>query len=207
MGDMMLSTSLPRARQALLNDGRRFHELVARYYAYESEFTPERVLVKASGRLGRADLFLWVEPGRSHALVAEAKWTDWDRIDRRGTTGRNLARHRRQVWSYLEGRIFVRRGLRGDSIELEGVTRQGALIYPSTPRRVGLRETVDAELSDWGIATCWFDQPPPEGTPGARAWEALASGEIPTRDLGGAPRWNAWLDEIKRLPAVQRLDG
>jgi hypothetical protein len=190
-----------------LIDGRRLHELVSRYYAYESEFSSERVLVKASGRLGRADLFLWVESDRSHALVAEVKWTDWDHLERRATTLCNLARHRRQVWSYLEGRIFVRRGLRGESVELENITRQGALIYPFTPRSVQLQEVVEAELADWGITTNWFDQPPSEGTPGAEAWTALSSGEIPTRDLRGSARWSAWLDRIKSLPTMRPGNG
>lgn len=199
----MAGSRIPEQR-LLLDDGRRFHELVARYYAYESEFTSERVLVKASGRLGRADLFLWVEADRSHALVAETKWTDWDFLERRGTMRRNLARHRRQVWGYLEGRVFVRRGLRGESIEFEAVTRQGALVYPSTPRSAGLRDAIEGELADWGITTYWFDQPPIEGTPGGRAWKALASGEIQTLDLQGSERWAAWLDRVKQLPTVEQ---
>lgn len=184
-----------------LDDGRRFHELVARYYAYESEFTPERALVKASSRIGRADLFLWVEADRSHVLVAETKWTDWDLLEQRGTMQCNLARHRRQVWSYLEGRVHVRRGLRGESVELDAVTRQAALIYPSSPRSAALRDAIEGELADWGISTCWFDEAPPERTPGGRAWRALVTGEIPTSDLLGSARWATWLDRIKQQSA------
>lgn len=185
-----------------LADGRLFHALIARFYAHESEFDPERVLIKAGGRPGRADLFLWAEPDRSFALVIEVKWTDWDRLAGRGTVRRNLASHRRQVWEYLEGRIFVRRGLSGDSVELEVIDRQAALAYPAVPRTDGLRDTVESELGEWGITTNWFDEPPPADSAGGRSWTAIATGDIATADLRGSRRWADYLDRIRRLPAT-----
>lgn len=185
-------------RKTYFADGRAFHELIARYYKYETDFDSERVLTKASGRGGRADLFLWVERDHSYALVVETKWTDWDRLQRKGTLRRNLGAHRRQVWSYLDGTISVKRGTKGERTALEGIGRQAALIYPRTPRRADVRAGIEEELGQWGITTIWFDEPPPSDSPGGKAWAALKSGEIRTDNLRGSPYWDAYLLQLLR---------
>lgn len=188
-------------RQTYFADGRAFHELISRYYQYESEFDSERVLTKASGRVGRADLFLWAQCDHSYAIVIETKWTDWDRLQRKGTLRRNLGAHRRQVWSYLNGMISIERGTKGDSAALESIDRQAALVYPRTPHCADVRISIEEELGRWGITTLWFDEPPPAHTPGGKAWAALQSGEIPTDDLRGSPCWDAYLLQLRtRLP-------
>lgn len=184
-------------RQTHFADGRAFHELIARYYRYESEFESERVLTKASGRAGRVDLFLWAERDHSYAIVIETKWTDWDRLQRKGTLRRNLGAHRRQVWSYLDGTLAIERGTQGDSAALENIDRQAALVYPKTPHRDDVRISIEQELGQWGITALWFDEPPAADTPGGKAWAALRSGEIPTDDLRGSPRWDAYLLRLR----------
>lgn len=191
--------------QSSLRDGRLFHELIARYFLYEDDFVAERSLVKSSDRRGRADLFLWVEPDRSHALIAETKWTDWECLERRGSIRRNVARHRRQIWSYLDGRVFLGTGLKGDSMELRTVTLQGVLVYPAAPRSAATRQAIEAEMGEWGIVPHWFDEPPMTGTPGGKAWAALTSGEIPSQDLRRSKRWRNWIRRIRRTPALQQM--
>ena len=65
-------------------DGKAFHTLIARYLHYEEQIDSERMLTKANGRTGRADIFLWIKPDYSDAVVIESKWTDWDRLQSRG---------------------------------------------------------------------------------------------------------------------------
>ncbi len=185
-------------RQTYFADGRAFNELIARYYKYESEFDSERVLTKASGRGGRADLFLWAEADHSYAIVIETKWTDWDRLQRKGTLRRNLGAHRRQVWSYLNGTISIERGTKGDRAALESIDRQAALVYPRTPRSADIRDIIEEDLGEWGITTLWFDEPPPASTPGGEAWAALQSGEITTDDLRGSLYWDGYLQQLRR---------
>lgn len=71
--------------RAGLADGRAFHKLISRFYDFESKFNPERMLIKANGRRGCSDLFLWVESDCSIAVVIETKWSDWDTLSKRGT--------------------------------------------------------------------------------------------------------------------------
>ena len=78
-------------------------------------------------------LFLWIENDHSDAVVIEAKWTDWDKLDAHGTLRRNLAAHRRQVLSYVDGEIWTDGSSSGDLVMLENISRQAGLIYPKTP--------------------------------------------------------------------------
>src|SRR5205823_1096601 len=55
---------------------------------------------------GRADLFFWIDPATCEdAVVVETKYTDWDALAQRNRVHPNLARHDRQIWSYLNGSV------------------------------------------------------------------------------------------------------
>ena len=179
-------------------NGKAFHTLIARYHHYEEQIDSERMLTKANGRTGRADIFLWIKPDYSDAVVIESKWTDWDRLQSRGTLRRNLHAHRRQVWSYLDGTISLQRGMTGERIVLPNIDRQAALFYPKTPRSAHVRTSIEEELGEWGITTIWFDDPPPSDSLGGKAWAALQSGEIPTDDLCGSADWDDYLLQLRR---------
>jgi hypothetical protein len=176
------------AARSDISSGHTFHRVVAASYKYRSKFEHERRLVKATGRRGRADVFLWVvaDDLATGPVVVEAKFTDWDRLERRGTVTRNLNAHRRQVWSYLDGVVsFTLES--GDSVVVDVLFAGGCavLVYPFTPTTPGLRDRIETELGDgWGIIVDWFDQPGTPGTPGGEAWDALQRGElgvVPTR--------------------------
>jgi len=180
-------------------DGRAFHKLIARYYEFESEYTSERVLTKANGRGGRSDLFMWLESDHSDAVIIESKWTNWDRLHRRGNLNRNLGSHRRQVLSYIDGEIWTEKSATGELVELESINRQAGLMYPITPSSNELRQLIEDSLGEWGISTLWFDDPPPSSTPGGSAWAALQSGQIETDDLHGSVTWKTYLKQILEI--------
>lgn len=180
-----------RARSTARADvraGVAFHEVVQKSYEYESGFKRERFLRKANGRRGFADVFLWLlaDDFTNGPVVIEAKFTDWDRLERRGTVTRNLASHRRQVWSYLDGVAeFELEGGERFSVDVLECGGCAVLVYPFTPTTPGLKERIEEELGDgWGIEVEWFDDPGTPGTPGGAAWDALqrgALGEVPGR--------------------------
>jgi hypothetical protein len=82
----------------------------------QGDARPEAPVTVGPGRRGRIDLLLEVDDGRRPLLiVVEIKNTDWDaRAPHR--IRRNLARHARQVWRYLDALLP-----RLDTGELAGV--------------------------------------------------------------------------------------
>jgi len=183
---------------ARLADGKAFHKLIARFYEYEESIDSEWTLTKASGKSGRADLFFWLKRDFSEAVVIETKWTDWEKLHQKGTLRSNLHKHRRQVWSYLDGETWQEKGRIGKPIALSEIVRQAALVYPRTPRGADLQASIEAELGEWGITAVWFDDPPPSGTTGGRAWAALQSGEIQTADLRGSRDWHDYISRLQK---------
>ncbi len=161
--------------------GQQFHDLVQCYYEFESSFISERTLIKASGRDGRTDLLLFVEG--ENLVLAEVKYTDWDRLAARGTQERNLASHRRQLWQYLDGVVEEVKLADGGSLRLrlQRYERQGALIYPQRPASAGLDVAIEEELGTWGITVIWFFEPPPADSPAHPAWIAMCEGRLPPR--------------------------
>jgi hypothetical protein len=158
-----------------LRTGKAFHRLVARFYEFESHFRSEQVLVKATGRNGRADLVLWAEKDHSYVVVIETKNTYWDTLASRSTAKRNLDRHRRQLWSYIDGSVPIDVGT-NDPLDLQSVDRQIGVVYPRTPVTPGLKEQIVKELGDSGISVVWFDEPPSDDTPAWQAWLAMQAG-------------------------------
>lgn len=171
----------------LLRSGKAFHNLVQRFYEYQSRFEHEKTLYKVTNRRGRMDLFLWVDNQEDYAVVMEIKNTDWDRLSRRNSVRRNLRSHINQVWSYLEGSLMAERigskrtedcGAREARRELDAVERSAGIVYPKTPEAPGLKEAIETELGEWGISAVWFDQPPPEGSLAWHAWQAMQEGSL-----------------------------
>lgn len=91
--------------------------------------------------------------GRARGLifevVIEVKNTDWDAMAA-ARVAPNLARHRRQIWGYLEPRLE-----RVDMGELARVL--AALVYPRRPLRPARLEQVEASLGSYGITALWYE--------------------------------------------------
>ena len=107
------------------------------------------------GRRGRIDLLLEgldEESGLPFQVVLEIKRTDWDR-QAAGRVVPNVARHRLQVWSYLEPVLE-----RLDNGELAWV--QAALVYPRRPRKTGRAADIEQRLGEHGISVLWYDELP-----------------------------------------------
>ena len=167
------------AEPELLRQGKAFHRLVQRFYAYESTFHRELRLYKANRRQGRADLFLWVDDTEDYAVIVEVKNTDWDAVNSRGSVGRNLSDHRRQLYSYLDGLIRVK-SLSGSSRDIDLTDRDRTLgvVYPRSPTSRVLRSRIETYFDEHGISVVWFDEPPEQGTPAWEAWTAMQRGEF-----------------------------
>ncbi len=171
--------SMPEWLVKQLECGNRFHRLVATFYAHESSgFKSEKVLFKDSGKRGRVDLVIQKDGDIDYIVIIETKWTDWDRLARRGTVDRNLVRHINQVWSYLDGWIRFERNGTSAEVQLQDVERTTALVYPWRPRTAGLSSRIEDALGEWGISVVWFDEAPPENSPAYTSWEALKRGEF-----------------------------
>jgi hypothetical protein len=121
----------------------------------------DRVLRTDQGRpprrRGRTDLRVELrddESGLPAVVVLEVKNTDW-RKQTSTNMRRNLNRHGRQVWRYLEPLV--------DRVDLGQVAWvQGVLVYPERPDadRATLIETIlgpgERDGGGWGLTVMWW---------------------------------------------------
>lgn len=136
----------------VLARGKRFHRRVQRDWSIEAEgdVYPEHTIpLLASGsfrrrRHGRLDIF--VDDVGGCVVVVEIKSTDWDQIPPRNRQ-RNVSRHRRQVWEYVDEYLA--------SGEVDVVA---GIIYPREPRDHEVRDQIVGYLNDWGIQVVWYDE-------------------------------------------------
>jgi hypothetical protein len=159
----------------VLRIGRVFGAVVAAEYpanVRDARAEPERYVQRGSGRArwlpngiraepsdarlgrsGRVDLLLELldeASGLPFLVLLEVKATDWDRQAERRVRP-NLARHARQVWSYLEP--LTEHLDRGELAWL-----QAALVYPRKPKSRGRAEYIEDELGQHGITVLWYDE-------------------------------------------------
>jgi len=108
-------------------------------------------------RRGRTDLRLELrddDSGLPVIVVLEVKNTRWEKQTARNMR-RNLNRHARQVWRYLEPLVD-----RVDAGEIAWV--QGALVYPERPEpdRAALIEGIlgegETDGEGWGLSVLWW---------------------------------------------------
>lgn len=109
-----------------------------------SEHTISLASTSARQRRGRIDILV-AEMGDLVAIL-EIKATDWDRIKPANVT-KNLYRHQRQLWMYLERYLDV-----------EHLEVSPGIIYPTAPRTPGLRERVEVYLDERGTPAYWYDE-------------------------------------------------
>ena len=134
-----------------LRRGKEFQRVVQRDFEHNSksglvrsEHTVSLAGTSARQRRGRMDILV-AEMGNLVAIL-EIKATDWDRIKPQNVT-KNLYRHQRQLWMYLERYLDV-----------EQLEVSPGIIYPTAPRTPGLRERVEAYLDERGAPAYWYDE-------------------------------------------------
>jgi hypothetical protein len=123
---------------------------------WDKDGTRSEPLGARLGRRGRIDLLLEgldEESGLPFQVVLEIKRTDWDR-QAEHRVAPNVARHRLQVWSYLEPLLE-----RVDNREVAWV--QGALVYPRRPQTAGRASDIEQRLGEYGLTVLWYDELPP----------------------------------------------
>jgi hypothetical protein len=171
---------MPQFEPHILRLGKQFGEAVAIGYSdgLREVGPPEEPTERGSGRVrwtrhgdkvlrtdhgrpprrrGRTDLRVELRDEDSDlpaVVVLEVKNTDW----RKQTTKnmrRNLNRHARQVWRYLEPLV--------DRVDLGQIAWvQGALVYPKRPEadRAALIETIlgqgERDGEGWGLTVMWW---------------------------------------------------
>ena len=164
----------------ILRLGKQFGEIVAIEYSrgLREAGPPEEPAERGSGRVrwthhgdrwlrtdhgrlprrrGRTDLRIELrddESGLPAVVVLEVKNTDW-RTQTTKNMRRNLNRHGRQVWRYLEPLV--------DLVDVGKVAWvQGALVYPERPepKRAALIETIlgqgERDGEGWGLTVLWW---------------------------------------------------
>lgn len=156
--------------------GKAFNTLAQSFYGYGSSFEGEQQLFKASGRRGRADIFMFVDAEQRFAAIAEVKNTDWSELAARGTLRRNLARKARQLWQYLDG-TFELEDATGSRrrLSLAKVDRYGAMVFPHAPEPA-VRTRVEEGFGEYGLSVVWLDEPPPEDSEAFAAWQTVLAG-------------------------------
>ena len=137
----------------VLRRGKEFHRLVQRDWRIDAEgnVLPEETirLLPVRGRhrrRGRIDIF--VDDLDGLVVVVEIKSTEWDAIAP-GNRRRLVARHRRQVWKYVD-----------KFLDEDGLDVVPGIIYPSAPRDPEARHEVEKHHNDFGVQVVWYDELP-----------------------------------------------
>jgi hypothetical protein len=142
-----------RIEPEILRRGKEFHRLVQKDWevsARDGSIHAEHAiaLLPRSDRVrrqrqGRLDIF--VDELGSFVTVVEIKGTDWDRV-KASNRRRLVAKHRRQVWRYME-----------KYLDEDGLDVCGGIIYPRSPSEPGLKALVEDHLNDWGLQVVWYE--------------------------------------------------
>ncbi len=146
----------PAKEPSQLKRGKAFHKLIQEEWEREAEgwITPERHIVKPSGRRGRVDVFVDDDDPDGVVAIVEVKTTDWDAIADKNVR-RNVRRQIRQVWSYIESQIvggeYVPSG--------EGKTVCPGIIFPKRPEDRRRMKQIEEMFEEEGIVVVWHDEP------------------------------------------------
>jgi hypothetical protein len=138
-----------------LRRGKAFHKLIQDEWLREAEgqITPERHVVKPSGRKGRVDVFVDDNNPNGVVAIVEIKATDWDEIAEKNVR-RNVRRQIRQVWSYIESQIIG-----GEYVTAgEGKSVCPGIIFPRRPTDTQRMKQIEELFEEEGIAVVWHDE-------------------------------------------------
>lgn len=128
-----------------LRRGQRLHLRLQAHWERTAagHVTREAAVTKPDGRRGRIDIH--VESDGPLVAVVEVKASEWNRMPI-AAVRRNVARHARQVWKYIESQLAAGREV------------SPGIVYPLTPRSRQKRDLIEALLETQGIAVVWDDE-------------------------------------------------
>ena len=144
-----LSMSEPKQ----LKRGKKFQKIVQNdfeQYSKDGKVTSEAFisfigLEKVRKNSGRMDIFI-KELG-DFVTIVEIKATDWDKIKKKNIK-RNLYRHQKQLFNYID-----------KYIEVDRLDVCLGIIYPKPPIKKGLRNLIEKHLDEkYGVPTYWYSE-------------------------------------------------
>ena len=138
-----------------LSRGKKFHKLIQDEWKREAQgdITPERHVIKSSGRRGRVDVFVNDDDPESSVAIVEIKATDWDRMTDKAVK-RNIRRQIRQIWSYIESQIQNGKYVKGG----EGKDVCPGIIFPKRPKDKDRMALIEEMFIEEGIPVVWHDE-------------------------------------------------
>lgn len=136
---------MPTDEPEPLRRGKRFHEDVQNEWEQEAEgkVKREKGIRKPGGRRGRVDIH--VDADDDQVAVVEIKASHWDRMTEKAVR-RNVRRHIRQVWDYIESQL-----------KLEKTVSPG-IIFPKRPQSAERLRLVEELFDEEGIPVVWQDE-------------------------------------------------
>lgn len=133
--------------------GRAFHAEVQRDFESRADADWDRRniehrLVEASGRVGRADLWIVYERSETgeplSAAIHEVKSTDWD-LTASSRIRQNVLRTARQLWRYIDA-----------AMDVESLAVSAHVIFPQAPSDVFRQRTIEVLFGERGILVLWW---------------------------------------------------
>jgi len=131
----------------ILFQGKKFHKLIQDEWLLTSKDgnpISEKTIKKINGRNGRMDIL--VEDLGDIVSIIEIKATNWD-IMKEHNIRRNVKRHCRQIWGYVDAAI----GLFNKDV-------CPGIIFPSLPKSCERLKTIETLFNDEGIQVVWHNE-------------------------------------------------
>ncbi|MHC4445903.1 MAG: hypothetical protein ACYTA5_25180 [Planctomycetota bacterium] len=155
INEKMASKGLINKEPTQLCRGKTFHKLIQAEWENEGEgdITPERHIIKPSGRRGRVDVFVDDDDPEGVISIVEVKATNWDKIKKKNIR-RNVRRQIRQIWSYIESQIVGGKYVVGG----EGKDVCPGIIFPKRPKDKARMDQIEEWFNEEGIAVVWHDE-------------------------------------------------
>lgn len=148
----MVPNDRKRPEPEPLKRGKAFHKKIQADWEAEAEgeVTSERWVVKKTGRKGRVDVFVNDNDLDGCIAIVEIKATDWDRMTHQAVR-RNIRRHIRQVWGYIESQID------GENYVSTGEQKSVSpgIVFPKRPADIERCERIEELFFDEGIVVVW----------------------------------------------------
>ena len=128
-----------------LRRGKAFHRRVQADWAATAtgEVRPEKTVTRRSGRKGRVDVFVRSE--EDIVALVEVKATDWDAMTP-AAVRRNVRRQARQVWSYVETQLDLKKDV------------CPGIVFPRRPRVSGRLQLIESLFDEEALAVVWEDE-------------------------------------------------
>lgn len=156
MGNRNYKNTFMNAKEPeCLKLGKRFHKIIQEEWKATADglIKPEKWVVIKTGKGGRIDVFVEDDKSARCLVVVEIKATDWDRIAEKNVM-RNIRRHIRQIWKYIESPFIARQINNIDASE--GICP--GIIYPKLPKDPNRLKLIEKTLNDEGIAVTWHNE-------------------------------------------------